>query len=523
MKPGFFLGLPALFAGLGIAPRALADEASDAPPATLGMDPAAPQSQALPGGTTPLMGEPAGPDWRFDFHGVLRAPLRVGINKRPDARPGQSKLVLHTPPSVPDDREPFSHTGVTPTPYGQLNFSYGTEILTGTASIVADQPSVSSGFFDPSSQLGINDLFLTILPKVGENTRLVLRFGAFSDRYGAPGEYDEGHYGMPLIARTNGVGENVSAAFKFDDITVMVEQGIQGQTNKPSNQVTPDVWNNFADPRVGSSFVHHLHAGVGYKQTVTLGGHYLGAWSQDDRATGSRLADGRIDVVGGDLRLTMGRFGHFYGAMTFVKADYARTVGRVIEILNVEGGPGLMQHYLGPDRGPTAAGTGKLLIMGGQYDLSVGRLVSYPVPFSGDGPDIRVSLFGAVVQVKSNDKTIDPRPRGTSERAPKELFDDVVKLKYGLEGTYTLLSWLGVGARFDQVTPMASDQKRSFAVISPRVLFHTDWQSRDLILLQYSRFMYGAYTEMMTGQPPVPSMTVPKDKDMIALSANMWW
>jgi hypothetical protein len=447
----------------------------------------------------------------------------VGINQRPDARPGQSKLVFHTPPSVPDDREPFSHTGVTPTPYGQLNFSYGTEVVTGTATLVADQPSVSSGFFDPSSQLGINDLFLTILPKLGENTRLVLRFGAFSDRYGSPGEYDEGHYGMPLIARTNGVGETVSAAFRLDDVTVLVEQGVQGQNNKPSNQISPDVWNDFADPRVGSSFVHHFHAGVGYQQMVTLGAHYLGAWSQDDRATGAGAADGRIHVLATDLRLTLGRFGHLYGAFSYVKADHARTVGRVIEILNVEGGPGLMQHYLGPDRSPTAAGTGNLTIVGGQYDLSVGRLVSYPVPFSGDGPDIRVSLFGALVKVKSNDETIDPRPRGPSEGAPDKLFDGVTKLKYGVEGTYTFLSWLGAGVRFDQVAPIMSDQKRSFAVISPRVLFHTDWQSRDLVLLQYSRFMYGSYTEMMTGQPPVPSYTVTKDKDMITLSANMWW
>jgi hypothetical protein len=164
-----------------------------------------------------------------------------------------------------------------------------------------------------------------------------------------------------------------------------------------------------------------------------------------------------------------------------------------------------------------------MAIIGGQYDLSIGRLVSYPVPFSGDGPDIYVSLFGMLVQVKSEDESLDRRPRAATESAPKRQYDNVAKLKYGVEGTYSLLSWFGVGARFDQVSPMLSDQKRSFAVISPRLIFHTDWQSRDLVVLQYSQWMYGSYTEVPEGYPPVPSFDAPKDKQVISLSANMWW
>ena len=34
--------------------------------------------------------------------------------------------------------------------------------------------------------------------------------GAFASRYGSPGEYDEGRYGTPLIARVNGIGERIS-------------------------------------------------------------------------------------------------------------------------------------------------------------------------------------------------------------------------------------------------------------------------------------------------------------------------
>src|SRR5450432_895444 len=90
----------------------------------IGLDPTAPQAAALPGGMTPAFGQKPASDteWRFDFHGFLRAPLNMGVSKRqavlpndPATRPGQSSTVLHAPPLVPDDFESFSHTGVTPT------------------------------------------------------------------------------------------------------------------------------------------------------------------------------------------------------------------------------------------------------------------------------------------------------------------------------------------------------------------------------------------------------------------------
>jgi hypothetical protein len=315
---------------------------------------------------------------------MFTAPLRVGINQREVALPGQSKTVLHVPPTVPDDLETFSHTGVTPIPYGQLNFSYGNDIVTGTTSLLAQVPNVSAGFFDPPAQQGIYDLFLTIVPKLGESTRLTLNVGAFSNRYGVAGEYDEGRYGTPMIARINGVGENVNVAFQFGKLTLLVEQGIQGQSNKANNQLVPEGWNDFGDSRAGSTFAHHFHLGASYDRMATLGLHYVGAWAQDDRATGSSYPDGRIDVFAADLRLTLGRFGHFYTAFSSVNADHSRTVGRLIEVLNTRGGKGLMDNYLGP----ASAGTGRLFVAAGQYNLSVGRLISYPVPFNGDDPNI---------------------------------------------------------------------------------------------------------------------------------------
>jgi hypothetical protein len=428
------------------------------------------------------------------------------------AGPGQSKTVLHAPPIVPDDLETFSHTGVVPNTYAQLNFSYGNKLVVGTATIVAKESTVSTGFFDPPSQRGVNDLFLSIFPDLPLLGHTNIYVGAFSSRYGVPGEYDEGRYGTPLIARINGAGENIGAHIPLGtDVSLMLEEGVQGQTNKAGNGTIPAGWNDFADPGVGSSFAVHGHLGASYKNAASLGVHAISAWSQDDRATGTGSPDGDIRVLGADLRFNMGRFGHLYGAYSNVKLTSARTVGRIIEILNTKGGPGLIANYLGEGSG----GTGALDIFGWQYDLSIGRLVSYPVQFTGDGPDIYFSLFGIYAGIKSNDATYD----GTS------------KLKFGAEGSYSLLSWLVASVRYDNVRPGrpvavsldAPDKDFAFQVIAPRIILRSDWQARDQVVLQYAHWINGPLTTVRTGYPPVEDLTAVPDRDVLSISANFWW
>src|ERR1041384_4771045 len=105
-------GLAALLCLL-LPAAALAQETTtsdDGVKLSLGVDPSLPQLQALPGGVLPRLGEPPGEDFRFDFHGILTAPLRVGINERNvPAREGQSETGLHARPIVPAALATSSH------------------------------------------------------------------------------------------------------------------------------------------------------------------------------------------------------------------------------------------------------------------------------------------------------------------------------------------------------------------------------------------------------------------------------
>jgi hypothetical protein len=518
--------LVALGAG-GIAPAWAEDPNSTVPvPALsfdplLGLDPTTPQIAALPGGVTPAYGQRSlsEGEWRFDFHGLIIAPLSVGIGNRSMPQPDQSGTTLHTPPGVPDDLETFSHTGVVPTTYVQLNFSEGTSIVSAHMSILARQANASTSFLEPASQLGVSDLFVSILPKL-ERLRTEILVGAFLSRYGSPGEYDEGRYGTPLIARLSGVGEDIKLRGRFGNFVLLAEQGLVGQSNKAGTTVTPDVWNDFANPSEGTSFVAHGHLGASTIAPIraTLGIHYLHAWSQDDRAnnvvmggmlTGS-VPDAKLDIAAADLRLNMGRFGHLYGASSFVKARNVMTLSRIVSVLNTRGGPGLIANYLGPN----SNGNGDLTIIGGQYDLSIGKLISYPVPFSGDGPDLFVSVFGMIAHVNSDDKTFDLNQR---------YYDGVTKWKAGIEGTYSFLPWMAASLRYDKVEPDTQDSSYGFAVISPRVILRTDWISTDQIVLQYSHWFNGANTLIRVGDPPMENISFLPDKDMVSLSASMWW
>jgi hypothetical protein len=237
---------------------------------------------------------------------------------------------------------------------------------------------------------------------------------------------------------------------------------------------------------------------------VTLGGHYIDAFSRDERGTGTLAPDGKIRVVGADLRLRLGRLGHFMAAFAQTTAKDASTVGRVVEVLNTRGGPGLVASYFGDH----SNGTGKLVVMGAQYDLSVGKLVSYPVPFTADGPDLVVSLFGINAKVtESNDIR----------------YSGLGMFKVGGEVTYSMLSWLAAALRYDHVEPDVQVPQRTFAVLSPRLIFHTDWSSTDQLVLQYSHWYNGSMVTVQSGSPPRDDVTIVPDTDMVSLSANMWW
>ena len=480
---------------------------TDAPNRTvvrLGLDPGEPQmpsaAPATPFGISPAQSR----ELVLDFHGLLLLPMTIGLLNRPDPLPGQGKLVLHAPPDIPQFQDGFEYTGVIPTAWAQLNFTYGNSLVSATTILAATTFSDAAGYYNPSSQLGVNDAFLTV--NVSKLAELAFPFevhvGAMTGRYGAMGAYDAGRYGTPLIARTETVGETIDTAVPLGGpVKLLLEQGFGGQLARPPAGLVPAGWNGFANANVGATFVNHLHAGLGVGKHFELGLHYLSAWTQDDQTNNGLVPDGRITVVGAEAHLT-GRFGHVFLGAANVQAINALPVSGAIQILNAQGGPELVSEYLGPN----SNGNGSLRIFGAQYDVSVARLLFGSV-YTGKSADVLVSLFGVGALVSSEDSTTN----------------GVLKLKSGAEVTYDFLSWMGVSERFDHVRLNANDSAQAFSIFSTRLLMHTNWLARDEIALQYSYFSDGSAVYVRTGYPPVVNPAITPDANVLSLIGTIWW
>ena len=191
-------------------------------------------------------------------------------------------------------------------------------------------------------------------------------------------------------------------------------------------------------------------------------------------------------LIGGvDAKLLSGPFGDGYFGVSYLKAQNALYLGDAIETIHSFGGWQLHDNYFGRPGG-TDPVTGSVTSVELQYVFSFASLLYYPQAFWGQGPDLVMSVFGML-----NKTNID--------NAQNNMYDGIIKFKFGTDLTYTPLDWLGVGYRFDYVDPYwgkslgdfgasATDRMMGqgfldkFMVFSPRLILRTAFVTHEQIL-----------------------------------------
>lgn len=309
-------------AGLGLAPGT--------PDLQGGENLSAKEGEAL----TPTTTAASADEWKFDYHGYFRAPMRVsfgpptpggtgtplaGASMYPPEgdmggfKPNQapSGTQLHgSPPRVPGANYiDWEYTNTVPGPWAQLNFSYGNSRAMGTV-IVAAYSQTDAGYRDLQAQLGINQAFLTLnYPEAfGDRGGLVWNVGSFSNRYGTAGKYDGGMYETYLFGRTHVAGETLTGNIDVGgNWGLSLEQGVGAKievipfTNNQLYQIfkstPPGAGNNppqsvvnrdqeylpYAGPvPQGSTFIHHEHVALAYKKLLTFAAHFIYSYTPDD-------------------------------------------------------------------------------------------------------------------------------------------------------------------------------------------------------------------------------------------------
>ena len=459
----------------------------------------------------------------LEVHGYLRAPLRVGVGTKNDGSSGQE---LHSPPHIPDGSfTDWRYLDLLPGPWAEIMFSYGNPRAKGTVSIASYNQTIAS-YRDLQSQLGINQAFVTLnFPgSVGPNGDLSLTVGSFSNRYGTAGKYDAGKYETYLFGRTRAAGETLSFKYQLTpSLALYLEHGVGAKldvvpfgtvaTTDPTLDRPEYLPYSGPEPQ-GSTFLHHAHAGVGFGKVLRVNAHYLTSFTPDDRSallpagstamqgyTGSH--SGRMSIYGGEARFSGGVFGDGYLGYSRVDARHILPLADAIEVLHSSGGWQFKNNYFGGfdprtrTKPPDDSGTVDTVLF--QYALSFGKIARYPTRFSGQGPDLTLTLFGMFNSVSSETQSHD-------------------KLKYGADLFYSAFEALAFGARYDLVQPNLNDNDQSFSVLSPSIVLRTAFVARERVTLQYSRYFLGdeAY-------PSFPYELTEADKDVIMISGSMFF
>ena len=98
----------------------------------------------------------------------------------------------------------------------------------------------------------------------------------------------------------------------------------------------------------------------------------------------------------------------------------------------------------------------------------------------------------------------------------------------GGEVQFGLFRFLSLGSRFDRVMPDGSKKEVAYSAISPRMILHSNWLSREYVILNYTRYFFGSDTYQ-----PSPPYRQPKppgppynnihhaDENVLSLTAMM--
>lgn len=479
----------------------------------------------------------AASEWKTDFHGYFRVPFRMGLGNRPAPKalttnlaendtstlaPGQSTTTFHAP-LIPDGQYlSWQSTAHNKSDWAELFFGIGNSWAKATVGIQGYNFTDAS-FDDPKTQYGIGQAFVTLTPDLGyENMRIALKVGAYQDRYGAAGKYDAGEYDTYLFGRTHVIGETFRADYDLTpSIGMWFEEGVGGKRPDPSS---------FNNARF--TMLAHGHAGLNFGTDMQFTAHMLYSWAQEEdrnydvSKNSTQYAnslinapDGNMWVAGADARFDLGKFGYFYAGYSHVGAKNALVVGRALEVIHSSGGGeyqlGIVDNYLGPGcredtteayanpgvmrkgvlAGPgdvpyplgCSAGNGSVETVLGQYEFSLTNFLQMNEEggqkFWGQGSDLKLVLYGMLNKVKS-----DFRPDLTTKAwAPT---DGITKLKFGADLQYHATPNITAALRFDRLQPNSEVPEESFAILSPRIVFTSNWVTREQLTFQYSRYLY---------------------------------
>jgi hypothetical protein len=465
--------------------------------------------------------------WLYTMHGFLQAPLRIGIGpSSPSVTNGMtSDAQLHSPAHVVGASiDDWNSVGLFPAAEGALYLSAGSAAVSGTL-IISSGTFFDSGYRQLSEMGGVEQGYVTMKfnDAFGNVGGLAITAGAFSNRYGlaGPRQQSSGYYNTFLFGRTHVLGTAVTADVDLDEhAELIIEVGggskleVVPWLNKPV--ATPYLPDQGPTPQ-GSNFVGHAHVALQMDDWFRLAAHFMSSYTPNDLQASTGGVPGmspsaHMNVAGAEAHLDHARFGNGYLGYSHVSAENALALADGIEVIHAVNGTGLTRNYLNPGftysyppigSSVNAVPAGSVGDQGSvdtvmfQYMLRLAPLMDLPIT----GRDLALVVYGMYNHVSA------PMLAGGKQD----------KLKFGSEAELAALRYLSIGLRFDRVMPNGGNADVAYTAISPRLILHTTWLSREYILVDYTHYFLGSMPQLMPTQYD-PVVYAP-DKNLFVVSA----
>jgi hypothetical protein len=243
--------------------------------------------------------------------------------------------------------------------------------------------------------------------------------------------------------------------------------------------------------------VNHTHIELTYNNQYVFRLHYAAAYGTDERKVlqtflSTAPQDGHMDTYLAEARWQgdpWGQVGLTGGLYDFV---HAAAVGNGVwwAVDWTQGSREMINKYLGPH----SNGNGKVAVVGAEWDFSVSRILWFPRSFTGQAPDLRVSLAAMLVRTVATDDSTFKNTDGYFLAAETE---------------YRMTRYFS--ATFQAYGESRDSSLGRWAVYSanPGIAYHSNWLSTDRIQIIYSRRYYSAAAD--------PNSAQPLDRDMISI------
>jgi hypothetical protein len=474
--------------------------------------------------------------WSYAMRGFFRAPMRVGIGPQTGFKDGSQ---LHSPPRMTGfHSDEWNYIGVAPGAAGQIELAVSNQRVEGHV-ILAGDIFVDAAYPHLDKMGGFSQAWVTLKAPalIGTRGGAALNVGAFSERFGAAGPYQQstGYYGTYLFGRTHIAGESLVLDFDVTpDLQIIAEHGLGAKVEvvpfqKDGAPVAPYLPNQGPMPQ-GSNFVHHAHLNLIFKEWLSVTGHYLHSWTPNDlqEIKLEPAKDGRMTIFGGEIHSDHPVAGSGYIGYSYIDARRILPLSDGVQVLHGSAGWVFKENYFGKlqpvqelintfrqgvsDPRRDDSGTVQSLLF--QYILRAAPLFGRKEP----GPDAALAVFGMLNHVNAKKHELN------GVRVPTyELTQD--KIKFGGELQVAPIEPLSLGVRFDRVMPDGGEADVAYSAISPRIVLHSKWIGREYVILNYTRFIAGdqvrpsaPYSQPNPVAEPLRSVTRP-DENLISLTA----